>query len=258
MTSLRYLSLGAALLPLHLASCAEGGSVAPGSGSAASAGAGGLDGGSAGNGGWPPGSGGAGATAESGDGSAGMAGSSGGFSDGGDAPDGSGPSPECTSAAGCTLHSDCCNCLALAPGQPPPACVTTACKQKKCAELGVTLPDCTAGHCSAGLNCDLTQITCKVPEPVCGPGQVPSVKGSCYGPCVPAQQCSHATACSSCPANTVCVANAGPGPAKSLHCVPTPPCSPLNCSCAGALVCVSPLSTCSQNDSFNGPQLTCS
>lgn len=39
-------------------------------------------------------------------------------------------------------------------------------------------------------SCDPAKILCKRAVPVCPEGQVPSVDGSCYGPCVPVESCA--------------------------------------------------------------------
>ena len=44
--------------------------------------------------------------------------------------------------------------------------------------------------CIAATSCDPAQILCKRVAPMCPQGQVPSVSGSCYGPCVPVESCA--------------------------------------------------------------------
>ena len=41
----------------------------------------------------------------------------------------------------------------------------------------------------AAVSCDPRKILCKRVAPECPEMQVPSVEGSCYGPCVPVEQC---------------------------------------------------------------------
>jgi hypothetical protein len=56
------------------------------------------------------------------------------------------------------------------------------------------LPMCVA---SQAVSCDPAKILCKLAVPECPEGQVPSVAGSCYGPCVPVESCpcSQASEC---------------------------------------------------------------
>jgi hypothetical protein len=49
------------------------------------------------------------------------------------------------------------------------------------------LPMCVA---AAPASCDPAKILCKRVAPECPQGQVPSVSGSCYGPCVPVESCA--------------------------------------------------------------------
>lgn len=42
---------------------------------------------------------------------------------------------------------------------------------------------------SKGVSCDQRMVLCKRVAPVCPDMQVPSVEGSCYGPCVPIDDC---------------------------------------------------------------------
>jgi hypothetical protein len=46
--------------------------------------------------------------------------------------------------------------------------------------------------------CDPRKVLCRAAPPTCGTGMVPSVLGSCYGPCVPIEQCTCAEA-AACP-----------------------------------------------------------
>jgi Kazal-type serine protease inhibitor domain len=46
------------------------------------------------------------------------------------------------------------------------------------------------GECkSAAVSCDRRALLCRRAEPVCPEGQVSSIEGTCYGPCVPLEQC---------------------------------------------------------------------
>lgn len=42
---------------------------------------------------------------------------------------------------------------------------------------------------SAGVTCDRSLIRCRRPEPLCPEGETASVEGTCYGPCVPIDEC---------------------------------------------------------------------
>ena len=57
------------------------------------------------------------------------------------------------------------------------------------------VPMCVA---STMVSCDPAKILCKRVAPQCPEGQVPSVSGSCYGPCVPVETCECGQA-SECP-----------------------------------------------------------
>jgi hypothetical protein len=70
------------------------------------------------------------------------------------------------------------------------------------------------GACTTTVSCDPRAILCKVAAPTCPTGQVPSVKGICYGPCVPVEmcECGSAAACPD-PGQYTCHMSAG-------HCGP--------------------------------------
>lgn len=42
----------------------------------------------------------------------------------------------------------------------------------------------------AAASCDPKQLRCRRAAPVCPEGDVPSISGTCYGPCVPLEQCA--------------------------------------------------------------------
>jgi len=55
----------------------------------------------------------------------------------------------------------------------------------------------TAGQGMAGpglVDCDLRSVECRIAQPICADNQVPSVNGSCFGPCVPIESCACSTA----------------------------------------------------------------
>jgi hypothetical protein len=43
---------------------------------------------------------------------------------------------------------------------------------------------------SARGNCDTSRVLCRIAPPQCAEGQVPSVSGTCFGPCVPIESCT--------------------------------------------------------------------
>ncbi|HKP59473.1 MAG TPA: hypothetical protein VJV78_22275 [Polyangiales bacterium] len=141
----------------------SGGANAAGKGGSGAAGmapaSGGKGGASAANGG---GAGKAGAAAASGGGSGGQssaAGSSG----------AAGASGACNMACTKGMH---CELVAV-------TCIRAPCPAQ---------PMCVA-DASTSLSCDPRKILCKRAAPECPSMQVPSVDGSCYGPCVPVEQC---------------------------------------------------------------------
>lgn len=58
-------------------------------------------------------------------------------------------------------------------------------------------PDAGAGGDAGDLlsSCDPKPVTCRAAEPVCPPFYVPSVEGSCWGPCVPSGDCRRPIPC---------------------------------------------------------------
>ena len=56
------------------------------------------------------------------------------------------------------------------------------------------------GQGTALVDCDQRKIVCKIAQPICPENQVPSVSGSCFGPCVPIEACACADA-QDCPLN---------------------------------------------------------
>jgi hypothetical protein len=157
--------------------------------------------------------------------------------------------PDCTASDECKLHADCCWCLALAPGEEAPRCHIPDCTQDACFELGIA-PDakvmCQAGRCILGLDCDHSKVLCEMPQPRCQLGEVASVRGACWGDCVPASQCAFVPACTYCDLDRqVCVINSAFMTTK--HCVSVPPAcdSDRSCDCMGSNVCVDIFRHCS-------------
>ncbi len=170
-------------------------------------------------------------------------------------------SPECTQPGDCTLHSDCCECLALAPGETPPPCNIPTCFVDTCTSWGVdpTQPLlCAVGHCSVGMNCDHDQVACMMPTPVCDPGFIPSVSGMCWGPCVRASECAFVPSCSQCdPAHYLCVAESAW--VETTYCVelPTQCAQNMTCACLSDAVCRPPFDVCTDLPAANEIQCVC-
>ena len=85
----------------------------------------------------------------------------------------------------------------------------------QCACVGRPPGMCTCGpsgwECDAGarLNCDPSTVTCRALPPMCPSGQVPSIDGPCWGPCVPFSDCAPIPcepggSSTQCPQDTVC------------------------------------------------------
>jgi hypothetical protein len=60
-----------------------------------------------------------------------------------------------------------------------------------CAANGAGTSVAHSGACAAASNdCDPRKVLCKIVQPSCPAGQVPSVSGSCYGSCVSIDTCA--------------------------------------------------------------------
>src|SRR5512133_1990147 len=116
---------------------------------------------------------------------------------------------ECTGPGQCTLIDDCCTCAALPSDGPAPPCDIQECDQSACAALGYAAEgvSCEVHQCVAGFNCDESQTICDQMPPVCDdPTWTASVDGTCWGPCVPADECQYVSSCERCAApDLVCV-----------------------------------------------------
>jgi hypothetical protein len=71
-----------------------------------------------------------------------------------------------------------------------------------------------AGGAGGDVSCDPRKILCKRVAPECGQMEVPSVEGSCYGPCVAIGKCA-CTAAEECPDSSQYTCNR-----SSAHCTP--------------------------------------
>lgn len=58
----------------------------------------------------------------------------------------------------------------------------------------------SGGGASGLVDCDLRKVVCRIAVPECPQNQVPSVNGTCYGPCVPIDSCA-CTVAADCPYN---------------------------------------------------------
>lgn len=236
-----------------------GGSTDDASGSGASAGSGGTSGsgGASGGAGGSSAGGGAGGTSGSGGASGGAAGSGG----TGGGSGGSAGAAQCTDASQCTLHSDCCTCQAVGPGEKVPECPVD-CIIDMCASLGVTEADvaCAAGSCVAGIQC-ASETICNSKPPVCEPGEVPSIKDQCWGPCVPATECAGVSGCADCtgPLQTCVTIETQTGDGPASHCVDIPKGCEGNptCECMGDSVCPAPFDTCTDFSGVKGMLCSC-
>ncbi len=224
-------------------SVAEGGSAGT-AGSAASGGSGGNAGASSGGSGNSGGNSGSGGS------------SSGGMSSGGS---GGGTGPECVSAGDCELFSDCCNCLGVPKGQEVAGC-DLDCNVDECSRQGVKEPQCIAGRCVTGYECDARNVACAAPTPACPDGQVPAVSGGCWtGGCVPAIECLSVTQCGDCfGANVACTTyetQLGP----EYHCVEIPEgcAGAATCECMGPSVCVQGFNACQDLSGIKGVACGC-
>lgn len=216
----------------------DAGGGAPGSGGASGGNGGASAGGSSGAGQGGSAQGGSGGTS----GAAGTAGAGGSAGKGGGGGVGATSGATCTSDQDCKLVDDCCNCLGIPADDQAEECTDIACLVPSCTGFGVTEAKCLLGRCTAAFECDTTPIACRRLPPTCAQGEVPSVDGTCWGPCVPVTQCASVDNCSVCDrAQHVCVEQSlSLGPTS--HCVtPSTGCeSDRSCQCMGDDVCRSP------------------
>lgn len=204
----------------HEAGSSFSGSANAGSGNNAGS-AGALQGGTSGAVGGAPSAGGAG-TPASGYGPGGAETTAG---SAGDAAGGGGPDlalDECATDADCQVVDDCCTCAAQPKSAQIPPCAGI-CIQSACQARGLQAAKaaCVANRCVFDVSCDQSLVTCEAVTPTCPVGQEPSVSGTCWGPCVPTQDCKAVTNCNACAAGQICVRNELQMP--STHCVEAPP-----------------------------------
>ncbi|MGC4089843.1 MAG: hypothetical protein QM756_18545 [Polyangiaceae bacterium] len=156
----------------------------------------------------------------------------------------------CTTNSDCQLSSDCCNCSAIGPGETVAPC-KLLCIQSACAAKSITSDEvrCVSGRCVLARSCNLSAVACDALPPTCAAGQVPSVLGGCYGPCIPVGECSEVNSCNDCAANgLVCVTDDSQlGPIR--HCVNVPSACNGQPTCACMAACMRPYTCASASSS---------
>jgi|JI10StandDraft_1071094.scaffolds.fasta_scaffold99036_3 hypothetical protein len=117
-------------------------------------------------------------------------------------------------------------------------CNDTGCALDKCMDGGLMSPGaCVVGRCNAGFDCDSSHVACLTPTPQCPPGEVPSVKGACWGTCVSAAECAYVDACAACGPSQACV-HYGGGVMKTYCVEIAPECGgKASCACMGQSLC---------------------
>jgi hypothetical protein len=113
---------------------------------------------------------------------------------------------------------------------------STVCDVTRCSDAGSVAPSavCRAGRCRLSVNCDDSEVTCRVAIPECAPGELPEVVDACYtGRCYEAKQCGQVTSCDDCEEGDGCVHVQTQ--AFSFHCVAPPSgCAVDDCECMQA------------------------
>jgi hypothetical protein len=155
------------------------------------------------------------------------------------------PGAACQTASDCRVHDDCCSCDVYLAAATPIHC-DLGCTTNKCASLGIGTDEvaCVAGRCVFARSCDLSQVACEVVTPTCPAGQVPSVKGSCYGPCLPVGRCSEVSSCDVCKSVGLACVTIEYEINPVYHCVSTPAACANNPTCGCMNVCGGGAETC--------------
>lgn len=111
------------------------------------------------------------------------------------------------------------------------------------------------GGGSGAIECNPSTVSCDGPVPQCTPGEVPSVNGSCWGPCVPILSCATEANCDNCQGGFCAQYQAW---TTEYRCVaPSLQCSALSCGCLAPYFCVDPFDSC-QEVSSGDHVVTCS
>lgn len=107
----------------------------------------------------------------------------------------------------------------------------------------------------AAVRCNPTGVVCAMPPPSCSPGEVASVEGGCWGPCVPILTCETEANCDNCQGAYCAEYTAW---TTEYRCVlPTLQCSALTCSCLAPYFCPAPFDACTEGGPA-GPIVSCS
>jgi hypothetical protein len=151
------------------------------------------------------------------------------------------------------MVSDCCTCASEPKGKLVPLC-ESICVVDHCTSLQIDPSEvaCVFGRCVLARSCDLSEVECKQAQPQCSAGTIPSVQGTCFGPCLPPTECSKVTSCTDCASEDVCVLNEAQLPATGCVKAPVGCQAGSYCSCLGA--CMSPFGLCTEGSS----QVNCS
>ncbi len=164
----------------------------------------------------------------------------------------------CKVDSDCHLGNTCCECVALGVGEKARAC-DRECVQSACSAERIQGVRCSLGKCVLAPECDSRNVTCNiVPVEPCPEGQVQSVKGNCWGACVPASTCRTVTDCKACASDAHLCARQETQIGSTFRCVDVPAQCDANvtCGCAGSFACLPPFGAC--NASMGGKQLNCS
>jgi hypothetical protein len=133
-------------------------------------------------------------------------GSSGGAAAGAGGVGGAGDGFDCLLKSDCVLASDCCACQAVPKGRAvdscPATCTVDVCRANEIEQNEVA---CILGRCVLARSCDTTRVTCPADPPACPAGTIPSVRDSCWGPCLLPTECRNVNDCGSCGAGSACV-----------------------------------------------------
>ncbi len=155
--------------------------------------------------------------------------------------------PWCGADTDCELHSDCCTCAAHHAGEKDPPLCGVQCIIGTCESMMIAQAHCDSGACTARIDCDVSDVFCLAPTPVCPAGKVLSQSGGCYGPCVDPADCDSIPDCSLCSATQVCIEYSAFVTKRRCVDVPSECGNDRSCSCLRAAFCQAPFTTCSEH-----------